>query len=185
MRNFCTGRGFSSPGCFSVVQKRSLRKPDLIFLPFLSRLRFLEIHLNLYLSYSTTGFFNEISFLIRSIPISLTYLEHLEFNIRFRGYFFFRPTFYEKLRNAWSHLDSITIHPNSSRLQRVDINIDYSSYCGNYGGKPDKDEFLKAIIDGLPLLHTKGILFVEACFWDIIGPNPFRTSIHGPGTDVQ
>jgi len=135
---------------------------DVIFLPFMCHLRSLEIHLDF--SSGTTHDFNVLSFLMRSLSISLTSPEHLEFNIEFHGYNQFNPnTFYENLRSAWSHLDSITTHPNISQLQRVDINIDYAAYCKHDdGAEPDKDEFLKAVFDGLPLLRTKGILFVEA-----------------------
>jgi hypothetical protein len=52
-------------------------------------------------------------------------------------------------------------HPNGSRLQRVVININYSIRSeSNYDN--DKDDVLKAVLDGLPLLRTKGILFVKA-----------------------
>ena len=109
--------------------------------------------------------FNVLSFLMGSLCTSLTSpatLEHLEFNIRFRGNIlnFDSNTFYENLRDAdvWSHLDSITTHPTGSRLQRVDININYRFHCD----EPDEDEVLKAVLDGLPLLRTQGILFVQA-----------------------
>ena len=126
------------------------------------RLRFLEIYLDL--SSGTTHDFKMLSSLFGSLSISLTSPEHLKFDIRFR----YNPnnnsnnnsitTFYENLRNAWCDLDSIASHPTSSRLQRVDININYVSHCN--GLKVEKDEFLKAVLDGLPLLRTKGILFV-------------------------
>ena len=134
----------------------------MIFLPFMCGLRFLEIYLDIFSG--TTNDFKLLTFLMDSLSISLTSSEHLEFNIRFLyGNINIIPTFYENFRSAWSLLDSITYHPNSSRLQRVDININYASWC-EYDGwaEPDKDEFLKAVFDGLPLLHAKGILFVEA-----------------------
>ena len=113
--------------------------------------------------------FDILSFLMGSLCISLTppaTLEHLEVNILFRGATddFAYYTFYEDLRAAevWRHLDSITTHPVGSRLQRVDINIDYKFRYNDNGGEPDKDEVSKAVFDGLPLLHTKGILFVKA-----------------------
>jgi hypothetical protein len=54
--------------------------------------------------------------------------------------------------DVWRHLDSITTHPTGSRLRRIDINFNYV-YRDE---KPDEDK-----INGLPLLHTKVILFVE------------------------
>ena len=99
-------------------------------------------------------------------------LEHLEFNIRFRDCLNpsdFEPyRFYNNLRHAdvWSHLDSITTHPTGLRLQRVDINI---NYCFSYDDDvedADEGEVEKAVLDGLPLLCTKGILFVEAVLGD-------------------
>ena len=73
--------------------------------------------------------------------------------------------FFENLRvaDAWCHLDSITSHPTGSRLQRVDININYSFRYDDNVGEPDENEVLNAVLDSLPLLHTKGILFVKAC----------------------
>ena len=133
----------------------------MIFLPFMCGLRFFEVYLDL--EGGTERDFNVFFFLIGSLSISLTSSEHLEFNIRFRygNSNNINPTFYENFRNAWSLLDSITYH--HSRLQRVEININYACYCEHDDGtEPDKDEFLKAVFDGLPLLHAKGILFVEA-----------------------
>ena len=107
--------------------------------------------------------FDVLSYLIGSLSISLASPERLEFNIEFHGYNEFNSdTFYENLRNAWSHLDTITTHPTGSRLQQVDINIIYGNYCKHDGAEFDKDEAMKAVFDGLPLLHAKGILFVEA-----------------------
>ena len=87
-------------------------------------------------------------------------LEHLKFKFRFGDYDYLSS---ESLRDldAWSHLDSITSHPAGSRLQRVDININAAFCYDVYGNKPDKDRMEKAVFDGLPLLRTKGILFVE------------------------
>jgi hypothetical protein len=105
---------------------------------------------------------NTLSFLMSSLRISLTSpatLEHLKLNIDFRC--FYDDNFSEKLRHAdvWRRLDSIATHPTGSRLRRVDININYT-FRGLEGLDEDKVE--KAVLDGLPLLHTKGILFVEA-----------------------
>ena len=75
-------------------------------------------------------------------------------------------TFFYNLRDGdvWSYLDSITTHPTGSRLHRVDINIinkhDFQ-YDAN-GAKPDNTEFSESLLDVLPLLRKKGILFVKA-----------------------
>ena len=93
-------------------------------------------------------------------------LEHMQFNIRFRGseYDFNFHSFYMNLRvaDAWGHLDSVATHPAGSRLQRVDINIDYAFRYDEYGTEPDENEVSKVVLDALPLLRTKGILFVKA-----------------------
>jgi hypothetical protein len=155
---------------FSLIQDRK-GHPQLIFLPFMCNLRHFEICIKLGL---TTNYFNVLSFLMASLCISLTSpatLEHLEFNIRFLGC---DPddgfnTFYENLcnTNVWRHLDSIATHPNGSRLQRVQVvvNIKYSGRFDSYGDnvlESNMDKVLKAVLDGLPSLRTKGILFVEA-----------------------
>ena len=136
------------------------------FLPFMCRLRFFEI--NAYLGSATMHDFNILSLFMGSLRISLTSpttLEHLKFKILFRGFqsTFNFNTFYENLRHAdvWRHLDSITTHPTGSRLRRVDISINYSFRIIDLE-EPDEDEVQKAVIDGLPLLHTKGIFFVKA-----------------------
>ena len=104
-----------------------------------------------------------------SLCISLTSpatLEHLKFYIQFRNSTSdFDPNeYYEKLRDAdvWRHLDSIATHPTGSRLQRVDIDIN-STFCyDNKGEELDWDKVEKAVLDGVPLLRTKDILFVKA-----------------------
>ena len=123
------------------------------------------------------------SFLMSSLCISLTSpatLEHLKFHFKFRGREreSYLDEFYESLRQAevWNHLDSIITIPTGSRLQRVDINIDYFFHCDNSDaefdeyekdsdeddyGPPDEGEILEAVLDNLPLLRTKGILFVD------------------------
>jgi len=110
--------------------------------------------------------FEILSFLMRSLRVSLTSpatLEHLKFNIVFedcRNDFNYYGLF-DDLRDAdvWSHLDSIITHPTGSRLQRVDINIKYSFGCDN---QPDNSEILEPVLDALPLLRKKDILFVKA-----------------------
>jgi len=93
---------------------------------------------------------------MRSLCISLTSpatLEHLKLGIQCDN-----STFYEDIPDVWSHLDSITTHPIGSRLQRVDVNINYEhSYYVS-----DEVKIAKVVLDSLPLLRTKGILFVEA-----------------------
>ena len=110
-----------------------------------------------------------LSFLIRSLRISLAppaILEHITVVILFTAYnnLFDYSGFCHDLRNAdvWKHLDSIITHPTGSRLQRVDINIKYNfRYNGNVMD-PHNTEVSKPILDALPLLREKGILFVKA-----------------------
>ena len=139
------------------------------FLPFVCRPRFFEI--NVILSSGTMRDFDILSSLMGSLRISLTSpatLEHFKFNIFFRGdsneFDFYE--FYEDLRDAdvWRHLDSIATDPTGSRLQRVDININYSFRYDDDGEETDEDEVLDAVLDSLPLLRMKGILFVAAAF---------------------
>jgi hypothetical protein len=137
-----------------------------IFLPFICRLRFLEIYACL--GAGTMHDFGVLSSLIGSLCMSLTSpatLEHLEFNISFSGnnYDFDIYKFYEDLRDLWSLLDSITTHPTGSRLQRININIEFWLHQ-LYGAVlyPDENVVLEAVLDSLPLLRAKDILFVEA-----------------------
>jgi hypothetical protein len=112
------------------------------------RLRFFEI--DAFLASTSMRSFNTLSFFMSSLRIGLTSpatLEHLKFN------------FSEKLRHAlWRHLDSITTHPTGSQLRRVDIKINHAFSCDDLE-EPDEDKVKKS---GLPLLHTKCILFIEA-----------------------
>jgi hypothetical protein len=151
---------FSSSVYFSLIKDIEI-STESIFLPFICRLRFFKIYIGL-------GYMNDfdiLSSLMGSLCVSLTYpatLEHLEFKISFYNLDF--DIFYETLRDAdvWSHLDSITIHPTGSRLQRVDINFDYSFRYDDRVQNPGKDKILKAVLNALPLLRTKGILFVKS-----------------------
>ena len=72
----------------------------------------------------------------------------------------------------------ITTLPNDSRSQRVDINIDYSFLYDDLTrtkfwklslnqGQRSKGKPSRTIkdLDGLPLLHTEGILFVDLREW--------------------
>ena len=135
-----------------------------MFLPFMCRLRFFEIYADL--GPATMHDFDILSFLMGSLCMSLTSpvtLEQLKFNISFRGdtNSFDISSFYEDLHEAgvWS---SIT---TGSRLQRVDINIDYC-YLHDNGEVPRDHEVLKAVLDALPLLRTKDILFIKADSWN-------------------
>ena len=134
----------------------------------MSRLRFFEIDAKL--GPATVNDFDILSFLTGSLCTSLTSpatLEHLKVNILFRGYnnlfLFQEERFFEDLRHtdAWARLDSITSHPTGSRLQRVDINIEYHFRLDDDGTEPHKDDVLNAVLDRLPLLRTKGILFID------------------------
>ena len=140
-----------------------------IFLPFMCHLRVLEIYIDP--SSATMSDFNILSFLVRSLRVNLTtpaILEHIKFDIIFAGHdnYFDHSGFYNELRNAdvWSHLDFIITHPVGSRLRRVDINIEYR-FPSRYDDdvvEPRYAEVLKPVLDALPLLREKGILFVEA-----------------------
>jgi hypothetical protein len=160
------GTKFPSSAYFSLIQDID-GFTESIFLPFMCRLRFLEIDIGL--GPATMRDFDILSLLMGSLCISLTSpatLQHLNFIIRFRGSDndFDNYAVYEDLRGAevWSRLDSITSHPTGSRLQRVDINIDYTfRYDDNYN-EPDPDTVLEVVLDSLPLLRAKGILFVKA-----------------------
>ena len=69
---------------------------------------------------------------------------------------------YDNLRDTdlWRHLDTIATHPTYSKLQRVDINIRYAYDVDE--PDVDSDKVKEAVLDGLPLLRMKGILFVKA-----------------------
>jgi hypothetical protein len=153
----------STPAYFSLT--RDMEGPtEPIFLPFMCRLRYFEINANP--DSADMDDFNILSFLIRSLCVSLTSpatFEHLKLKICFCGHHNFDyRRLPEELRNAdiWSHLNSIITRPIGSRLKRVDIEIKYTF---RHGEKPDNnDEILKAVLCGLPLLRKKGILFVKA-----------------------
>ena len=56
----------------------------------------------------------------------------------------------------------LSLKPTGSRLQRVDINLLYTFL--EYDDMPglDHTEVSRRVLDALPLLREKGILFVEA-----------------------
>ena len=137
------------------------------------RLRSFEVYV--ILNFNTRCSFDIVlSFLMGSLHISLTSpatLEYLKFYIKIRGCETspnFHDVFCGNLRDAdvWSHLDSITTIPTGSRLQRVDIDINYCIRESDIFMEPDEDEVVEAVLDYLPLLRTKGILFVEAFLGD-------------------
>ena len=126
-----------------------------MFLPFMCRLRVLEIYINL--SSATMSDFVILSFLIRSLRASLTSpatLEYLKFDIVFEGNDnqFGHYLFFNDLRRAdvWSHLDSIVTHPTGSRLQRVDISIVYAFRYDDDVREPENIEVEKPVLDALP-----------------------------------
>lgn len=143
-----------------------------IFLPFMCRLRVFEIHINPSSAFMED--FDILSFLIRSLRVSLTTpatLEHLKFSIVFEGNFtdpedFCYDGFCEDLWSAdvWRHLDSFTTHPTCSRLRRVDINIKYAFRDDDHPTHEviDMTDTDVVVLDALPLLRQKGILFVKA-----------------------
>jgi hypothetical protein len=147
---------------------------DFCDMPFLSRLDFFEIYIGRDNGFVTYHEFEILSLLIDSLCISLTSpatLEYLKLNIQFCGNdnHFNIDGFYESLSvDVWSHLDSITTHPSGSRLQRVDISFNYAFRDSVDIMEPDEDEVVEAILDGLPLLRMKGILFVEAAVLDFL-----------------
>ena len=105
-----------------------------------------------------------------SFSISLTSLEHLVFRIDYRVCSNYYRSI-ENLRDAdvWSHIDSITTRPAGSRLQRVEIMIDFWGWKDSIDrelrelGELDDNQVLKAVLDGLPSLRMKSILFVIIC----------------------
>ena len=178
---FESGTRFPSSAYFSLI--RGHKGPTIsMFLPFMCRLRFLEIYVDL--GAATVYDFDILSFLMGSLCISLAppaTLEHLKIDISFRGNAynadFECETFYEDLEdaNVWQYLDSIAIHPSGSQLQRVDINIDYCYLReDDIELEPHDNEVVKIIIDGLPLLRAKDILFVGA-------NSEYSSSWYGPG----
>ena len=138
-----------------------------IFLPFMCCLRVFEIYVHPHSAWMNN--FGILSFLMRSLRVSLTTpatLEHLKFKIVFEGnsnhsnYY----TLFDDLRDAdvWRHLDSIITHPTGSRLQSVDIDIRYSFRYDDEVLGHDESEVQEPVLDALPLLREKGILFVKA-----------------------
>ena len=96
-----------------------------------------------------------------SSPTSPATLELLELNIQLlygsTDFNFSSLCHQLRVTDAWSHLASITTHPAGLRLQRVGINNIFDD-----GAEADMDEVLKAVLDRLPLLHMKSILFFKS-----------------------
>src|SRR6266508_3303287 len=136
-----------------------------MFLPFMSHLHILEIYVN---PYSTTiGHFDILTFLILSLHASSSSpatLEHLKFSITILvdENMLDNDGFYDNLYsdNVWRHLDSITIHPTGSQLQRVEVDIKFC-YDNDDDTVDTGEDVLEPIFDELPLLREKGILFVH------------------------
>ena len=161
------GTRFPASACFSLIwDMKGLTEP--IFLPFMCRLRVFEVYVDVFSA--TMGDFDILSFLMHSFRISVTSpatLEYLKFDIVFEANdkSFDSHWLFDDLLDAdvWSHLDSITTHPTGSRLQRVDINIQYCfRYDDEMDSEPDESEVEEPFLDALPLLREKGILFVKA-----------------------
>ena len=136
---------------------------------FICRLRFFEIDVDL--GPLTSYDFDILSFLIGSFRVSLASpatLERLKFSISLHNKIgdIDGDTFFEYLRDFWTHLDDFITHPNGSQLQQVGINIRVDCYLrfrdfGRNMDEPDEHSVLTAVLDGFPLLRWKDILFVE------------------------
>ena len=131
------------------------------------RLRIFKIYIAL--SSAKMRDFDILSLSMRSLHVSLTSpatLEHLKFDILFQNNSkrFSHDAFYRDLRGAhvWRHLDSTIIRPTGSRLQRVDIDIQYNFRHNKYVIEPDNADILESVLGALPLLRKKGILSVKA-----------------------
>ena len=138
-----------------------------VFLPFMCCLRVLEIYVDPASAYMRD--FNSLSFVMRSLRLSLTTpatLEHLRFKILFAGNSnsFNYYALFNDLRDSdvWRHLDSIVTHPTGSRLQTVDIDIIYHFRYDDDVAQPHPTQVKQPVLDALPLLQEKGILWVEA-----------------------
>ena len=164
------GTRFPTSAYFSLIWEMEGRIEP-VFLPFMCRLRFLEIYIDP--SSANLDNFDILIVLIHSLLVSLTSpatLEHLKFDIVFRGWYIYDLDFFVELQNAdvWRDLDSIITHPYGSRLQRVDIDIQYAFRPGPGHGRNVIEQFEPTdrgvwdVVSALPLLHEKGILFVNA-----------------------
>ena len=168
-------RDFPTSAYFSLIRDTEV-PPEPIFLPFMCRVRDFEV--DFHSESARLRDFDKLSFLIRSLCINLTSpaaLEHLKFTILFHPIsdLIDSHEFYDHIRQAdvWNHLDSMITHPISARLQRVEIDVNYTySYDPEDDDdvfKPNKDDIVDAILRGLPLLREKGILFIQADVWDL------------------
>lgn len=157
--------------------------PPWIFLPFVYRLRYLEIYINL--SSGTDNDFHALAFFILSLSISLqsSIIEHLEINIQFHC-LDDDDTFYDNLLNIWRPLDFIIAFSPGSQLHRVDIiiNCTFRYEYDDDEDEPDRDEIVRTVLDGLPMLNMKGILFVDAFLTLLLESEP---SMDGHQLDAE
>ena len=164
------GTKFPISAYFSLIWDTE-RLTEPIFLPFVCRLRVFDITVHLDSPTILMMDSDVLSFLMRSLHLSLTSpaaLEHLKFGIIFNGKGNLDDNaFYDDLRGAdvWRHLDSIITLPAGSRLQRVDIDIDYEFRCDNDVAELDDTKILEVMLDALPLLREKGILSCSSTFY--------------------
>ena len=109
-----------------------------------------------------------------SLSISLSapsVLQHLEFHIRF-----FDPDFnffLDNVRNIWSPFDFVTTLPTTSFLQEVNINIEFLfHYDDEVEPAWTHTEISQAVYDGLPLLQTRHILYVNSTLEELSDSEP-------------
>ena len=169
---------FPTSASFSLIPY--VEDPTEIFLPFMCRLRSFEISAN-----ALMRDLHILSSLMCSLRVGLTSpatLEHLKFNSSADAFDDpLNAQLFEELcsDDVWGHVDSIITHPTGSRLQRVDIHIHCKFHCDSdslrdncdgdsdgswddgYGSRANNDDIAEAILECLPLLREKGILFVE------------------------
>ena len=132
----------------------------------MSHLRVLEFYVD---PHSTTiSHFSILSFFIRSLRVSSSSpatLEHLKFNItvHVNEDMLDNDAYYDDLYYdvVWSYLDSIATHPAGSRLQRVDVDVNF-----HYDNTDDDDveateSDFEPILEELPSLQERGILFTQ------------------------
>ena len=163
---------FASSAYSSLIQDTGIKgRTKSKFLPFICGLRNFQTLFRL--RCGTRGDFDllPVYLLFGSLLMSLTSpatLERLVFVMKFSDDYTESGSgrFIENLRDAdvWSRLDSIATHPACSRLRQVLIFIDYSVPRKDYRKELDENLVLKVVLDDLPSLRTKGILFVNFRF---------------------
>jgi len=136
-----------------------------MFLPFMSHLRVLEFYVD---PHSTTiDYFSILTFFIRSLRVgSPVTLEHLNINItiHINNEMLDNNRYYQDLYldEVWSYLDSMATHPAGSRLQRVSVDVSFHYDYDHMDGDAD----LELILDELPSLQERGILFTRDRPWN-------------------